>query len=324
MSKYPFKNLALKGGGIRGIAYLGALEVLADPSNDILGNLESISGSSAGAITALVTAMYPNDFQKIKDTANTMDFKKVAFKQGLIHNLEDLVTKKGLHSTEYIYTWFQGILKEKFGNPNITFAEFNSHPDTLKLNIMVTNISSQLSIVCNAKTTPNHQVADIVRTSMSIPVYFESNSFDDDSLKGYFGDGGTMCNYPIAIWDNDSGPNDATLGLFLYAKEGVQQMPQKYKLKEYAGDTIFSLLIAQDWGIGMDSDDLRRSIQIFDNGVKPTAFDVTVGDDIYNGLYENGKKAAQEYLADYDAKNWDKLSTSKFSTPMDSLTGVGE
>ena len=67
MSKYPFKNLALKGGGIRGIAYLGALEVLGDPSNNILSNLESISGSSAGAITALVTAMYPNDFQKIKD-----------------------------------------------------------------------------------------------------------------------------------------------------------------------------------------------------------------------------------------------------------------
>ncbi len=45
---YQYKNLALEGGGVRGLAYAGALEVLEQ--KNILQHIEKVAGSSAGAI----------------------------------------------------------------------------------------------------------------------------------------------------------------------------------------------------------------------------------------------------------------------------------
>ncbi len=44
---YNFRNLVFEGGGVNGIAYLGALEVLEE--RGILTDIERIGGTSAGA-----------------------------------------------------------------------------------------------------------------------------------------------------------------------------------------------------------------------------------------------------------------------------------
>jgi len=41
-----YRNLVLKGGGVRGIAYLGALEGLE--KHRVLGDIQRVAGSSAG------------------------------------------------------------------------------------------------------------------------------------------------------------------------------------------------------------------------------------------------------------------------------------
>jgi len=52
---YIFKNLVFEGGGAKGIAYLGATEVLK--RKGILKNIERIGGASAGAINALLIGL---------------------------------------------------------------------------------------------------------------------------------------------------------------------------------------------------------------------------------------------------------------------------
>ena len=47
---YPFKNLVFRGGGMKGTAYTGALEILEQKG--LLKQVERVAGSSAGAITA--------------------------------------------------------------------------------------------------------------------------------------------------------------------------------------------------------------------------------------------------------------------------------
>jgi NTE family protein len=49
---YNFKNLVFEGGGVKGIAYVGALDVLE--SKGILNDIERIGGTSAGAINAIL------------------------------------------------------------------------------------------------------------------------------------------------------------------------------------------------------------------------------------------------------------------------------
>ncbi len=45
---YEYKNLVLEGGGIRGLAYPGALKVLEEKG--IIKNIERVAGTSAGAL----------------------------------------------------------------------------------------------------------------------------------------------------------------------------------------------------------------------------------------------------------------------------------
>ena len=50
-----YTNLALEGGGIRGIAYAGAFKVLEQKG--VLQNIENVAGSSAGAIAGVLIAV---------------------------------------------------------------------------------------------------------------------------------------------------------------------------------------------------------------------------------------------------------------------------
>jgi len=52
--KYPFRNLVFEGGGVKGIAYVGAMKVLENEK--ILQNISRVGGTSAGSINAVLFA----------------------------------------------------------------------------------------------------------------------------------------------------------------------------------------------------------------------------------------------------------------------------
>ena len=77
---YNYKNLVLEGGGIRGLAYPGVLQVLEEKS--ILKNIEKVAGTSAGAIIALMVGLGYN--------SHDIDYYKLA----LINLLQDTLGRK--------------------------------------------------------------------------------------------------------------------------------------------------------------------------------------------------------------------------------------
>ncbi len=54
---YPFRNLVFEGGGVKGVAFIGAIRGLND--EEILPEIQRFWGTSAGAITALQS--FPNE-----------------------------------------------------------------------------------------------------------------------------------------------------------------------------------------------------------------------------------------------------------------------
>jgi NTE family protein len=50
-----YRNLVFEGGGVRGLAYAGALDVLEE--RGALKKLEQVAGTSVGAVTALLIAV---------------------------------------------------------------------------------------------------------------------------------------------------------------------------------------------------------------------------------------------------------------------------
>lgn len=156
-----YKNLVFKGGGVRGIAYVGALKYLYD--NGLTRSLERVAGTSAGAITALVLALNPESFSEIKRIADSLDYRKVPSEGekseqgeqgakgsqgeggsalaraaqlwqksqslGIVKNLQctlRLVQDKGWYSSDYFYDWLREVIASRFSVDKkiFTFADF--------------------------------------------------------------------------------------------------------------------------------------------------------------------------------------------------------
>src|SRR5688572_31969488 len=68
-----YRNLVFEGAGLRGIAYVGAVEML--DSLGVLQNIERVGGTSAGAIIALAIALrYTPD--EMKEMVSKINFNK--------------------------------------------------------------------------------------------------------------------------------------------------------------------------------------------------------------------------------------------------------
>lgn len=55
---YPFRNLVFEGGGVKGIAYVGAMNVLE--KEEILKNIVRVGGTSADSSNTLMIEFSPD------------------------------------------------------------------------------------------------------------------------------------------------------------------------------------------------------------------------------------------------------------------------
>jgi len=91
--QYPFRNLVFEGGGVKGIAYVGALEELQ--KRNIVDRIIRVGGTSAGAINAVLLSLgfSLNDMRQIMSSLDFRNFKDAS--NGIIPNLLRLLNKFG-------------------------------------------------------------------------------------------------------------------------------------------------------------------------------------------------------------------------------------
>ena len=91
----PFKYAAFSGGGAKGAIYSGVHEELE--RSGVLGGLEAVAGSSAGAMTAalIATGITSKDFRKLSNETN---FEKL-LGDGFIVNKDGKPLYKLMHDT---------------------------------------------------------------------------------------------------------------------------------------------------------------------------------------------------------------------------------
>ncbi|XMB85214.1 patatin-like phospholipase family protein [Mycoplasmatota bacterium WC44] len=333
MNENTIKNLVFEGGGVLGIAYLGVIDYLS--SNKLLQNVKRVAGTSAGAITACITSL-GLPFDKIKDIADTLDYKKVPEKIehqdlnkippfikneiekifGDIDCIYRLIKDYGWYSSEYFYNWIKDHIEAEFDHskklPPYTFEDFmntdihkNQRP-FLDLYITGTDISTNSSMLFSYETTPHMEVAEAVRISMSIPLFFESVKVDEfmksKRMSHIYSDGGVMRNFPINLFDSRffkdkivDGVNIQTLGARFRCKYRYDEINN---IVEYIENLVKSLIRVQDDIFNNRPKDILRSIQIDTDLISSTDFNITKNDDKYNFLYQQGYDATKKYFED--------------------------
>ncbi len=116
-------NVVLEGGGVKGIALVGALLVLEEAGFTI----ERVAGTSAGAVVGSITAALRQsgrDLTSLVEYLRSLEFSKF-MPEGRLHELLDhaggrfagliadaahLTNREGLYSGEYLEAWLRPIL----------------------------------------------------------------------------------------------------------------------------------------------------------------------------------------------------------------------
>ena len=94
-----FRNLVFEGGGVKGIAYVGAMQVLAE--RGLLNDIRRVGGTSAGAINALIFAL-GYDLAEQQGILRSTDFGKFMDDSfGFIRDVWRLTTKFGWHRGDF-------------------------------------------------------------------------------------------------------------------------------------------------------------------------------------------------------------------------------
>lgn len=332
---YLFKNLVFEGGGVKGIAYVGALEELR--RRKILDSIERVGGTSAGAINAILVGLNYTE-EETRNILWKLDFNNFMDDSwGVVKDTQRLVEKYGWYKGEFFREWIGNIIKAKTGNAESTFADIHALQRTKgfkDLYFVGTNLSTRYSEVFSYEHTPRMCVADAVRISMSIPLFFAAvRSIRED----VYVDGGVLANYPVKLFDREKYVTDnkveteyykkqneriagrereisnyvfnkETLGFRLEPKEKIPLYRDHAEPKHYEIDDFFSYA----WGLietyleaqqnsHLHSDDWQRTIYIDSIGVKTTEFDLS--DDKKTKLIESGRQGVQKYFEWYDAED---------------------
>ncbi|THU38095.1 hypothetical protein FAM09_15530 [Niastella caeni] len=288
---YNYTNLVFEGGGVKGIAYAGALQVLTDCG--IMPQIKQVAGTSAGAITATLVAL-GYTAPEIKSIIMSMDFKQ--FEDGW--DPLRLPTEYGLYKGNTFLVWIQKMIADKASKgPNATFADLYNQ-NGIGLFVFATDLNLYSIKQFSHLDTPNVPIAEAVRASMSIPMFFKawkfSNNLPDDHI---YVDGGVVLNYPLTVFDTPQNPdNPQTLGLYLYDRNGNKK-PNALDFDqpiEYCKVLFETLLDSQDIDFEENESMEKRTIKIDDFGIAATDFGLTQQQK--EQLYKSGVYYTEAYL----------------------------
>lgn len=197
-------TLVLSGGGVKGVAMLGAAERLR--SAGMLSQVHTVIGTSAGALIGALVATR-RDLQEalgvLQGHGYTPDF-----------DFERLGTEFGLDSGRSI----QSLSRSLLGEPGLTFAGVRQRYGTT-LVVCVTNVSKRRAEYLGPCTHPDMPVELAIRMSCSVPLYFSAVRHQGD----WYVDGSIVDNFPCA-WATDNGAKSVL---------GVSTQPRPAVIKSF-------------------------------------------------------------------------------------------
>lgn len=264
VAKEKIRHLVFKGGSVKGIAYIGCLFAMMALGID-LTLVESVAGTSAGSIMALMVALklYENEEElkgfMYRDFTEFLDAESPDISQRLTsiaksnklqgtstgsRLLSDYLAKSGkfgLAKGEIFREWLEReVIEEVTGRVNCTFREFGEL-GFKDLRVVAFTLTTKAVVIFSKKTTPDAIISDAIRSSISIPFVFEphrmyvKNEHDErevlEEMKDHqLIDGGISMNFPMPILADC--PQDEILGLYLATPKEKSQMEKCSKKME--------------------------------------------------------------------------------------------
>jgi NTE family protein len=321
-------DLVFEGGGVKGIGLAGAYRELSDAGYEP----GCVAGTSAGAITAALVAAGYTGAELEEIVLHQMDFTK--FEDGSFlgrfgpgGDAAQFFKYRGMHTGDYFLGWITELLAAKgkttFGDLKDTTAQAPAR--TYKLRVIASDLSARSMLVLpddaqHLGLDPDElRIAEAVRMSMSIPVFFEPVHVADHEIV----DGGLLSNFPVWLFDCPPGtpPAFPTFGMLLVAPgQAAPLLPAAQapgQVPKIGSDIDFLKAIAETMmeahdRFYVDQANYARTIPIPTLGVQTTEFNIS--SDRAQALFSSGKDAAGKFLASWDFEQYKQRFRNGTST----------
>ena len=183
------KHLVISGGGPVLIQILGAIQHLERNEIVHMNEIESIYGTSAGAIIGILICL-KFDWDTINDYIIKRPWHDVFPIK--VQNIFDAYTKKGIFDIKTVEKCFKPLLDAKDIPMDINLEDFYKF-SKIELHLFSFEINEYKIQDISYLTHPKLSLMTAVQMTCAIPILITPVCFDD---KCYI-DGGMACNYPL-------------------------------------------------------------------------------------------------------------------------------
>jgi NTE family protein len=293
------------GGGIKGLAFVGALQAAAEAGWD---DWIQLAGTSSGAIIAMALAV-GYDAQGLREAADRFDFGQVD-DYGALGPLEvplNLALGRGVTHGKVLSAWIEQLLAEA-PRPARVFGDLAPG----KLRVVGTDLAharmvvfpEDVALYIDREGRPlvpdEFPIAEAVRISAGFPYFFPPLALRDAYTRksGVMVDGGVVSPFPVFLFDHPK-PQRPTWGFRLYGGTA----PEKPSYTSISGPLwpIAMLIAIVDTSTNAldkfeEREDHRRTIGLPTGDI--STLDFGISDQQKEFLYDSGYQAAKAFFAD--------------------------
>lgn len=289
------KHLVISGGGPLGFQFLGALQKLEKENYWNINNIESIYGTSVGAVIGTFLSLKYD-----VDTLNKYLIERPWHESFKINpnKILNFYVNKGIFDNEFFKIIFKPLLEAKDLSLNVTLKEFYNFSN-IDFHIFTFNLNTFETIDLSHTTHPDLKLLDALHMSSAVPGMFIP--FIENDI--CYIDGGVKHNYPINFCLKDHPNKDEILAIKLFYKT-EDGNPLKAQVKEDSSLLDFisvfainAMLYIRDTII---NDDVENKIICYID-INPFNIDffmeVFKNQELRKNLLENGEKDALQLLS---------------------------
>ena len=223
------KHLVISGGGPTGLLSYGAAKYLEQQKFWSMDNIESIYGTSIGALFGVILSL-KHDWDTIDEYIIKCPWDALFQKNATFNDVLHIYTNKGFMSNDFFDIIMKPLLLAKDLSLDVTMKELYDF-NKKEIHVMTVELNKFELINVSYKTHPWLKVMDAIKMSCAFPIIFSpkivsgsheinENAEEKDEEKDEgknegknkkeyvnrvycYIDGGVMCNYPVNVCMED-------------------------------------------------------------------------------------------------------------------------